>query len=106
MPAVGGAAPGMPTIATTPKLTPATVHVTAVTLGLARWDAYANGNPVVDLVPGYRFRLQVDGGPLYDSDVIAIGRGAVTFTVPPSTVHPVPAPPDATTGADASPPSG
>jgi hypothetical protein len=98
----GAPAVGAPTIvpASPARTIPAvTVHVTGVSLGVARWDAYDNGRPVVDLVPTYRFHARVDGGSPYDIEVLALEPGAVTFTNPIPTPKPLPAQP-----APASPP--
>jgi hypothetical protein len=104
MMAVSGApAVGAPTIVTTPPsgtLPTVAVHVTGVSLGLTRWDAYDNGHPFVDLVPTYRFHARIDGGASYDIEVLALEPGAVAFTNPLPTPKPLPAQP-----APASPPT-
>jgi len=64
-----------------------------ITLGLARWHAYNNGQTVVDLVPTYRFHARVDSGSTYDIEVLALDPGAVTFTNPTPTPQPLPAQP-------------
>jgi hypothetical protein len=91
------AASGAPTNATSPALPTVTVHITGVSLGIARWDAYDGGDTIVDLIPTYRFHARVDGGAPYDIVVLALDPGAVTFTNPapkpePPTVEPMPAP--------------
>jgi hypothetical protein len=111
--AVSGApAVGAPTIATSPStatIPTVAVHVTGVSLGIARWDAYTNGQTVVDLVPTYRFHARVDGDSNYDIEVLALDLGGVTFTDPSPTPQPLPAqpapsPPQAA-GSVATPPS-
>jgi hypothetical protein len=91
------AASGAPTNETSRTLPTVTVHITGVSLGIARWDAYDGGDNIVDLVPTYRFHARVDGGAPYDIVVLALDPGAVTFTNPapkpePPTVEPMPAP--------------
>ena len=92
----GAPAVGTPTIVTSPgtrSIPTVTVHVTGVSLGLARWDAYDNGRLIVDLVPTYRFHARIDGGSTYDIEVLALEPGAVTFTNPRPTPQPLPAQP-------------
>ena len=92
----GAPAVEAPTIATSPTtatIPTVTVHVTGVSFGLARWDAYNNGQTVVDLVPTYRFHARVDSGSTYDIEVLALDPGAVTFTNPTPTPQPLPAQP-------------
>jgi hypothetical protein len=79
-----------PAIATIPTVT---VHVTGVSLGVARWDAYNNGQTRIDLVPTYRFHARVDNNSTYDIEVLALDPGAVTFTNPAPTPQPLPAQP-------------
>ena len=94
-PAVGLAAPAkaLPsgTIASPAPLPALKVHITAVRIGIARWDGFDNGRSVVDLVPTYRFRASAPGGsgaPGNDIEVLALDTGVVDFTSPPPT--PVP----------------
>jgi hypothetical protein len=112
MTAMSGAPAGeAPAIAPSPgtgTIPTVTVHVTGVSLGLARWDAYDKGHPIVDLVPTYRFHARIDGGSTYDIEVLALEPGAVTFTNPvPTRTRPTrPAPASAPKAAeDVSPPS-
>ena len=79
-----------PTTATVPTIT---VHVTGVSLGLARWNTYDNGQTAEDLVPTYRFHARVDSMSTYDIEVLALDPGAVTFTNPTPTPQPLPAQP-------------
>jgi hypothetical protein len=113
MMAMSGAPAGeAPAIAPSPAartIPTVTVHVTGVSLGLARWDAYDNGHPIVDLVPTYRFHARIDGGSTYDIEVLALAPGAVTFTNPVPTpetrpTRPAPASPPIA-AKDVSPPS-
>ena len=85
---------------------PVTVHVTGVSLGLARWDAVDGDQNVVDLVPIYVFHTGVADGS-YDITELALDPAAIDFAKP--IVHPVPIPvpipvpePGGTPGAPAS----
>ena len=97
----GAPAVEAPTIATSPitaTIPTVTVHVAGVAFGLARWDAYDNGQTVVDLVPTYRFHARVESSSTNDIEVLALDPGAVTFTNPtrhPNRSHPAPSPPQA-----------
>ena len=51
----GPAGADTPADVTTPTSPAVTVHVTGVSLGLARWDGIDSGATVVDLVPTYAF---------------------------------------------------
>jgi hypothetical protein len=84
---------GAPAIATRPNLPSLTVHITAVTLGLARWNGYEHGHTVVDLVPTYLFHERIDDASSYDIEVLALTPNAVTFTNPIPTSKPLPVPP-------------
>ena len=66
-------------------------HITGVSSGIARWNAYDHGHAVVDLVPTYRFHARIDEGTPYDIEVLALDPGAVTFTNPTPTPEPLPA---------------
>jgi len=66
-------------------------HITGVSSGIARWNAYDHGRTVIDLVPTYRFRARVDAGTPYDIEVLALDPGVVTFTNPSPTPEPLPA---------------
>ena len=68
---------------------PIDVHVTGVSLGLARWDAVDGDQNVVDLVPTYVFHAVVDG---VSSDVeeLALDPAAIDFAEP--IIPPVPVP--------------
>jgi hypothetical protein len=89
---------------TTP-VAPIDVHVTGVSLGLARWDAVDGNRNVVDLVPTYVFHTTVNGATS-DVEELALDPGAIDFADPivppvpvpePGSVKPEPAPaPDAT----------
>ena len=87
------AATGAPTSQTSPTLPAVAVHITGVSLGIARWDAYDGGDTIVDLVPTYRFHARVDGAAAYDIVVLALDPGAVTFTNPAPKPEPLPAEP-------------
>ena len=79
-----------PTTGTAPSVS---VHVTGVSLGLARWDAYEGGHLIVDLAPTYRFHARIAGGSTYDIEVLALDPSTVTFTNPGPTPEPLPAQP-------------
>jgi hypothetical protein len=87
------AATGAPTSETSPTLPVVAVHITGVSLGIARWDAYAGAANIIDLVPTYRFHARVDGAASYDIVVLALDPGAVTFTNPAPKPEPLPAEP-------------
>ena len=93
----GAPAVEAPTIATSPTPRPSrpSPFMSPVSrLGLARWDAYDNGQTVVDLVPTYRFHAHVESSSTNDIEVLALDLGAVTFTNPtrhPNRSHPDPA---------------
>jgi hypothetical protein len=89
----GTRAAGAPSIAASPKMPTVAVHVTGVSLDVARWDAYDHGHTVADLVPTYRFHARIDGGASYDIEVLALDPGAATFTNPIPTPEPLPAQP-------------
>ena len=75
---------------TTP-IEPIDVHVTGVSLGLARWDAVdANAN-VIDLVPTYEFHTTVNGSAS-DVEALALDPGAIDFANPIVKLVPVPEP--------------
>lgn len=84
--------PPSPLPSTPTSIPPAiVVHVSGVSLGLARWNADDAGVSVVDLVPTYRFRARVDGGEPYDIVLLALDPSATTFTKsvpPPGVVEP------------------
>jgi hypothetical protein len=85
-----------PAIGTSPTAPTIDVHITGVTLGIARWDAYLHGTSVVDLVPTYRFHANIDGETSYDVELLALRPNDITFTNPVPTREPLgvqPAPP-------------
>jgi hypothetical protein len=101
------AAVGAPTSETSPTLAAVAVHITGVSLGIARWDAYDGKHNNVDLVPTYRFHARVDGAASYDIVVLALEPGAVTFINPapkperlPAEPTPAPAPAPGTPATD------
>jgi len=93
MTAIAGGAVEAPAMATSPTAATIAVHITGVTLGIARWDAHLRGVTVVDLVPTYRFHAAVTGGSSYDIEVLALAPNAITFTNPIPTPEPLPAQP-------------
>jgi hypothetical protein len=91
MMAVEGARAGAPAIATPSMPARVVEHITGVSSGIARWNAYDHGRAVVDLVPTYRFHARINAGTPYDIEVLALDPGAVTFTDPTPTPKPLPA---------------
>ena len=91
-----GAPESTPTTASTPSTTPpeVVVHISGVSLGVARWDAGEVGGSVVDLVPTYTFHAVVDEGTPYDIEVLALDPSAVTFVKPVPAPEPKPLPPE------------
>ena len=73
---------------TTP-VAPIDVHVTGVSLGLARWDAVDGNKNVIDLVPTYVFHTTVNGSAS-DVEELALDPAAIDFANP--IVPPVPVP--------------
>jgi hypothetical protein len=109
MMAVEGARAGTPASATPSMPARVIEHITGVSSGIARWNAYDHGHVVVDLVPTYRFHSRVDGGTPYDIEVLALDPGVVTFIHPSPTPEPLPAqvapPGDVVPATVVSPPS-
>jgi hypothetical protein len=85
-------AQGAPEIAphnalTLPETAPALeVHITGVSLGVARTDGTENGKAVAYLVPTYRFHAAVAHGAPYDIEVIALDPPSFTITPDPGAV--------------------
>jgi len=67
---------------------PIDVHVTGVSLGIARWNAVDGNENVVDLVPMYVFHTTFDGVPS-DVEELALDPAAIDFADP---ITPVPQP--------------
>jgi len=65
----------------TEPVDPIDVHVTGVSLGLARWDAVDGNQNVIDLVPVYVFHTSVDGNTS-DIEQLALDPAAIDFTSP------------------------
>ncbi len=92
-PTAGAPAVGAPSIEPSPTVPTIAVHVTGVSLGIARWDAYDEGHTIIDLVPTYRFHTRVEGRASNDIVVLALDPGVVTFTNPVPKSKPLPAQP-------------
>jgi hypothetical protein len=74
------------------ETTPAVaVHITGVSLGVARWSEIDAHGTVIDLVPVYKFHARADGGSTYDIVVLALEPSAVTFVNPAPIPQPLPA---------------
>jgi hypothetical protein len=67
---------------------PIDVHVTGVSLGIARWSAVDGNENVVDLVPTYVFHTTLDG-VTSDVEELALDPAAIDFADP---ITPVPQP--------------
>jgi hypothetical protein len=67
---------------------PIDIHVTGVSLGLARWDAVDGSQNVIDIVPTYVFHTTVDG-TASDVEELALDPAAIDFANP---IKPVPVP--------------
>ena len=76
-----------------PETGASVIHVTGVSLGLARWDGYLHNHPAVDLVPTYRFHVKTGTGPAYDIQLLALDPSVIAFTNPAPIGKPVPAQP-------------
>jgi hypothetical protein len=75
---------------TLPVPDPLVVHVTGVSLGVARWQTVAGDQIGVDLVPTYVFHTRDESGNTSDVSVLALDPGAITFAEPPGPVTSVP----------------
>jgi hypothetical protein len=83
------------------------IHISGVTLGLARWDGQENGRTVAYLVPTYRFHARIADGAPYGIELLALDPASFAIVSPPTT--PVPEPggqgdPGQTEPAPAKPP--
>jgi hypothetical protein len=67
---------------------PINVHVTGVSLGIARWSAVDGNENVIDLVPTYVFHTTLGGVPS-DVEELALDPDAIDFADP---ITPVPQP--------------
>jgi len=110
MTALSDSRAGAPSIEPSPTVPAVIVHVTGVSLGIARWDAYDEGHTFLDLVPTYRFHTRVEGRASSDIVVLALDPGVVTFTNPvpktkPLPAQPAPSPPPVSGGAESTPTS-
>jgi hypothetical protein len=70
-----------PPIVEPPNTAPIEVHVTGVSLGIARWSAVDGNENVVDLVPTYVFHTSVNGSTS-DIEVLALDPAAIDFAKP------------------------
>ena len=71
---------GAPGAAVTPGSLPAVVvHVTGVSLGMALWDGMEKTQPVVYLLPTYRFQAHVAAGSPYTIDLLALDPATFSF---------------------------
>jgi hypothetical protein len=89
--AAAGAAIASPTGDPEPSVVE--VHVSGVSLGLARWDGTDNAEPVTYLLPTYRFHAHVGDGAPYDIEVLALDPTSFTVAGPVSTGGAEPGPP-------------
>jgi hypothetical protein len=76
------AAPGA---SVTPGSLPAVVvHITGVSLGMARWDGMEKTQPVVYLLPTYRFQAHVAAGSPYKIELLALDPATFSFVSRPA----------------------
>lgn len=80
LPAVG--APGA---SIRPGSQPAIViHITGVSLGMAQWDGVEKAQPVVYLLPTYRFHAHVTGGSSYGIELLALDPATFSLVAAPT----------------------
>lgn len=77
---------------TIPPPDPIVVHVTGVSLGIARWTAVDGNQNVVDLVPTYVFHTSGADGPSSDITQLALDPAVIDFAKPIVDPTPVPEP--------------
>jgi hypothetical protein len=75
-----------------PPPEPLVVHVTGVSLGIARWTAVDGNQNVVDLVPTYVFHTSGADGPSSDITQLALDPAVIDFAKPIELPKPVPQP--------------
>ena len=69
----------------TPGSVPAVVvHITGVSLGMARWDGMEKTQPVVYLLPTYRFQAHVAAGSAYTIELLALDPATFSFVSQPA----------------------
>jgi hypothetical protein len=90
-PADPGTPATSPSTGTESPARPVEIHVTGVSLGLARWNAVDNNLDVIDLVPVYVFHTKINGDASSDVEVLALDPGAITLVTPPPVPQPLPA---------------
>ena len=98
-PAVGAPTDSVPPetapVDTTPPVAdPVVVHITGVSLGVARWDAVDGDQNVVDLVPTYLFHTSGADNSSSDLEELALDPAAITFARPLTPPVPKPGPPE------------
>jgi len=81
----------VPSTTEPPAPEPIVVHITGVSLGIARWNAVDSSENVVDLVPTYVFHTSVDGSTS-EIEVLALDPAAIDFAKPIGPPVPVPQP--------------
>ena len=75
---------GAPAASVTPGSQPAVlVHITGVSLGMAQWDGVEKTQPVVYLLPTYRFHVHATGGSPYEIELLALDPAAFSFVAGP-----------------------
>jgi hypothetical protein len=60
------------------------VHITGVSLGMAQWDGLEKTQPVVYLLPTYRFHARVAGGSPYEIELLALDPATFSFVAGPT----------------------
>ncbi len=69
----------------TPGSLPAlVVHITGVSLGMAQWDGLEKTQPVVYVLPTYRFHARVAGGSPYEIELLALDPATFSFVAGPT----------------------
>ncbi|MFI5286037.1 MAG: hypothetical protein ACHQ4F_06935 [Candidatus Dormibacteria bacterium] len=76
---------GAPGASVAPGSLPAVVvHITGVSLGMARWNGMEKAQPVVYLLPTYRFQAHVAGGSPYEIELLALDPATFSFVSGPA----------------------
>ena len=74
-----------PGASVTPGSLPAVVvHITGVSLGMAPWDGMEKTQPVVYLLPTYRFQVHVAEGSPYEIELLALDPATFSFVSGPA----------------------
>ena len=82
------------------------VHITGVSLGVARWDGTDNARSVAYLVPTYRFHTRATGGSPSDIELLALDPASFALVAPPAPGGPAPGKPGGVVVPQPAPASG